>query len=258
MTTETLTINKPPVDQAPTGHAAAMIAKVDALTAPPADAPTDTRPEWLPGKFSSVEDLAKAYAELESKLGTPKVDTPPVAPVAPTVDATKELQAKGLDINSFSAEFAATGELSADSYAKLATAGYDKTLVDNYIQGQAARTALFATEVKASAGGDEGYVQMITWAQSALSPAEQAAFNKAMDTNNTAEAKLAVAGLFSRFSAESGVEPKVSLAGNRGSTLGDAYESIAQLTAAMKDPRYTSDSAYRAKVQATLARSNIM
>ena len=28
------------------------------------------RPEWLPEKFESAEDLAKAYGELESKMGT--------------------------------------------------------------------------------------------------------------------------------------------------------------------------------------------
>jgi len=32
------------------------------------------RPEWLPEKYSSGEDLAKAYKELESKLGTKEDD----------------------------------------------------------------------------------------------------------------------------------------------------------------------------------------
>lgn len=35
--------------------------------------PTD-RPEWLPEKYKSPEDLAKAYKELESKLGTKEDD----------------------------------------------------------------------------------------------------------------------------------------------------------------------------------------
>ena len=34
------------------------------------------RPEWLPEKFKSPEDMSKAYAELEKKLGqAPKEDT---------------------------------------------------------------------------------------------------------------------------------------------------------------------------------------
>ena len=31
-----------------------------------------SKPEGLPEKFNSVEDLAKSYAELEKKLGEPK------------------------------------------------------------------------------------------------------------------------------------------------------------------------------------------
>ena len=30
------------------------------------------RPEWLPEKFKSAEDMAQAYSELEKKLGQPK------------------------------------------------------------------------------------------------------------------------------------------------------------------------------------------
>ena len=32
------------------------------------------RPEWLPEKYNTGEDLAKAYKELESKLGTKEED----------------------------------------------------------------------------------------------------------------------------------------------------------------------------------------
>jgi hypothetical protein len=43
----------------------------DAVTqAAPPSQPSDGRPEWLPEKYKSPEELAKAYKELESKLGT--------------------------------------------------------------------------------------------------------------------------------------------------------------------------------------------
>ena len=35
-----------------------------------AEAPTDSRPEWLPEKFKTPEDLVTSYSNLESKLGT--------------------------------------------------------------------------------------------------------------------------------------------------------------------------------------------
>ena len=36
--------------------------------------PVDSKPDWLPEKYSSGEDLAKAYKELETKLGTKDED----------------------------------------------------------------------------------------------------------------------------------------------------------------------------------------
>ena len=33
------------------------------------EAPVSDRPEWLPEKFKSPEDMASSYSELESKLG---------------------------------------------------------------------------------------------------------------------------------------------------------------------------------------------
>ena len=39
--------------------------------APVAEDNQSERPEWLPEKFSSPEDLAKSYSELEKKLSGP-------------------------------------------------------------------------------------------------------------------------------------------------------------------------------------------
>jgi len=41
---------------------------------PAAAAPAEARPEWLPEKYKSPEDLAKAYKELETKLGSKDAD----------------------------------------------------------------------------------------------------------------------------------------------------------------------------------------
>ena len=46
----------------------------DFVVAEDLEAKTEDRPEWLPEKYKSGEDLAKAYKELESKLGTKDED----------------------------------------------------------------------------------------------------------------------------------------------------------------------------------------
>jgi hypothetical protein len=71
-------------------------------------------------------------------------------------------------------------------------------------------------------------------------------------------AKLAVAGVYQKFSAARPTEPKLFSGSTSQATTGEAYESVAQLTKDMATPEYKSDPAFRAKVQAKLARSNIL
>ena len=239
--------------------------KVDAANAPlPNEAaegtPPEDRPEWLPEKFKTAEDMAKAYSELESKLGqkpaaeTPATETPPVDVTAEEVE--KALAPKGLNLQDFNAEFAQKGELSTDSYEKLAAAGYDKALVDQFIEGQKARGIQYDSEIKAEVGGDERYTDMVTWAKASLTPAEIDAYNLAVGSGKPEQAKLAVLGLNAKFTKAVGNEPQRTVGGEKA-TSSEGFESTAQVTEAMKDPRYKTDPAYRAKVQAKLGASSV-
>lgn len=261
MTVESIQINRPATDGAPEGHEEAMIAKVDAVNAAAAEETTE-RPSWLPEQFATAEDMAKAYAELSSKQtpATPEVKTEaaPVAPAEATPEqAATELEAKGLDIADFTKEFNETGNLSAESYDKLLKAGYDKTLVDTYIAGQQALATQYETSVLNEAGGQDSYAEMVAWAKVNMTPAEQDAYNAAVGSRNLAHAKLAVAGLKAKFTADQGSEPNL-LGGKTTAQPADVFESVAQVTEAMKDPRYQKDPAYRAAVQRKLGRSTVL
>ena len=251
---------------APEGHDAKMVALVDGAANPSKDllegGDPVSRPEWLPEKFQSAEDLAKAYAELEAKLGGKPQDNPQTDPANADTNQTGQnpeqaLSEKGLDLSTFTAEFNAKGELSAESYAKLAAAGFDKAIVDNYINGQKAVAAQYETAVTAEVGGSEKYSEIVTWAKANLTDAEINAYNAAVSSGDLAQAKLAVLGLSAKFSKANGSEPRL-VQGRTTSASEDVFESTAQLTEAMRDPRYRADPAFRAKVQAKLARSNIL
>ena len=255
----------PPVT--PEDHDQKMVAKVDAANAaPPVEGtegtpPAEDRPQWLPEKFKSPEDMAKAYAELESKLGKKEPEVPANTPdpaQATPADAEKQLADKGLNLQDFSAEFAQNGSLSAESYEKLAKAGYDKNLVDQFIEGQKARATQFESAIKTEVGGDQAYVDMVTWAKANLSPGEIDAYNAAVGSGNADQAKLAALGLKMKFDKVNGSDPQRLLGGTNQATSSDVFESVAQLKEAMKDPRYKTDSAYRAKVQQKLGRSNVL
>jgi hypothetical protein len=252
----------PPVT--PVDHDQKMIAKVDAASNPPVagteGTPPEDRPQWLPEKFKSPEDMAKAYSELEAKLGQAKpVDPPAADPAAtPPADPQAALAEKGLDLQDFSAEFAQKGELSAESYEKLGKAGYSRQIVDQYIEGQRAVAARFETDIMSEVGGAEKYSDITAWAKANLTPTEIAAYNTAVSSGNADQAKLAALGLGAKFERANGSDPQRLLGGQSAGSTGDVFESMAQVTAAMKDPLYKSDPAFRAKIQAKLSRSNVM
>lgn len=240
--------------QEPEGHAERMIAVAEGREVPPQEAPAE-RPDWLPEGFNTPEELAKAYSELK----TPKApeQQPEAKPAEVPEDPAKALAEKGLKYEDFSAELARDGKLSPESYDKLAKVGFDKAMVDSYVAGQDALAQQFSTSIKAEIGGDDAYAEMVAWAKVNLSPSEIEVFNQAVSTGNADQAKLAVLGLNARFNKANGVEPRLIQGRPAGSANEDVFESYSQLTNAMRDPRYKNDPAYRAKVQAKLARSNL-
>lgn len=261
---DTVVIQSTP-QAAPEDHDQKMMDKVDAANAPiPVEGPEGTppadRPEWLPEKFKSAEDMAKAYSELEAKLGAPKApaEAPAVAPVdASTADAEKALAPSGLNLQDFNSEFAEKGELSTESYEKLQKAGYDRAIVDQFIEGQKARATQYDGNIKAEVGGDEAYNTIVNWAKANLSPGEIEAYNTAVGSGKADNAKLAAIGLKAKYDKANGSDPQ-RLIGGQANSPADVFESMAQVTAAMKDARYKEDPAYRAKIQAKLGRSNVI
>lgn len=255
MTTPSIS-NATPVN-APAGHDEAMIAKADAALTPPSNEPPAPaqaeRPAGLPEKFASWEDMAKAYSELENKQS--QVPATPEVP-ANAADAQAQVEALGLDFNAFSAEYASTGELSQATYDALAKAGVPKEIVDAYVSGQEAQASKMVEGVHAEFGGAEAYSQMVGWAAANMPKAEIAAFNKVMDSGDLDSIKLAIGGLQSRFKSAVGDEPSLLNGGNDNSS-GDGFRSLAELTTAMRDPRYAKDPAYRADLEAKLQRSNV-
>lgn len=265
--TQTVSVT-PPMTGAEGPNDAALAAKMDAAGAlpvtpqDPAGAPGD-RPSWLPEKFKSPEDLAKAYSELEKKASGAKPADPAKdgeAPAdAPSSDeATKALADKGLDMGKFSTEFDTNGELSPESFEALAKAGIPREMVDSYIAGQQAQAASLVAEMHGIAGGEDGFKAMSAWAASALSEAELAAYNEAV-SQGPAQARLAVSGLHARFASAEGAPAVRAIAGNgNAGTSSDVYGSWAQAKADMRDARYSKDPAFRAEVEQKVMRSTAL
>ena len=256
---ETLNTYTAPAEDANAEHDAAMLEKVEQ-----AEQAGVERPDWLPEKFKSVEDMAKAYSELEKKLGsgeqpaeetTEEVKEEP-SPEADATEVAKVLDNAGIDFDSLQKEYTAEGGLTEDSYNKLAEKGFSRELVDSWIAGQEALSNSLTNQIYSEVGGETQYQEMMEWAANNLSDSDINAFNRAVDSGDMDITRLAVQGLQARYRSEVGTEPNL-LQGDGASSSSGAFNSAAELTAAMRDPRYRNDPAYRQSVAAKLARSNV-
>ena len=212
----------------------------------------EDRPSWLPKKFKSPEDMAKAYSELEKKLSKGKQE---VTSEETQGAAEEAVEAAGLNMGDLQAEYDENGTLSEDSYKALEKAGISKSMVDTYIEGLNAQATLYGQQVRSVVGSQEDYDAMIAWAADNLSEDEIDAFDEAVNSFDVKSAKAAVSGLHARYQLAEGAPPQRRLDG-RG-VGSDTYESQAQIEADMNNPLYMTDEAFRQKVYAKMARSNI-
>tara|TARA_R110000803_G_scaffold98982_1_gene167047 strand:+ start:204 stop:956 length:753 start_codon:yes stop_codon:yes gene_type:complete len=235
-------------------HTLDMLEKAEGLDNPEAS----DRPEWLPEKFNSVEDMAQAYESLEQKLGSQDEEEYEEELEDDELESIVDgLEEEGIDFDSLSQEFAELGGLTEDSYDSLVEAGIPRSMVDQFIDGQMAVATQMQQEAFEQVGGQEAYEDMVSWASDNMQEASIDAFNNAVNSGNIETANLAIQGLHAQYRSVNGSEPSLVM-GETKSVTGGVFDSAAQLTQAMRDPRYESDSAYRQQVASKLSRSNIL
>lgn len=222
---------------------------------------TQSKPEGLPEKFNSVEELAKSYSELEKKLGEQSQQRPSPAEPNPDNKSTLEVAENavkdaGLNMETLQKEYSEKGELDTKSYEALEKVGITKQYVDNYIAGQQALAEQTAAEIKETVGGTEAYNDMVSWAANNMTDGERQAYNKAVNSPDKETVKLAVNALKAQYERANGVEPKL-VEGKAAPTQEQGFKSWAQVTEAMADPRYAKDMAYQEEVKAKLENSNL-
>lgn len=220
------------------------------------------RPEWLPEKFKSPEDMSKAYAELEKKLGqAPKEDEQEAEQVEEKAEDKEEQSEEDVSeayqaVAEASKEFFENdGQLSEETYNALEKAGLPRDLVDSYAAGQQALLSSEEGQIKSVAQGN--YDAMAEWANENLPQEEIDAFDEVVTGGSISQAKLAVQGLYARYQNEVGAKPKLT----QGAVAGTStmpFKSMQELARAQSDPRYKSgDKAYHEEIDRRLSVSKI-
>ena len=225
----------------------------------------------LAGKYKNAEELESAYLSLQKKLGQNEEEyeegeegyreeeesDEEVSEYAPAISL----------INDASDEYYANdGALSEETISRF-TEMSSQDLVNAYMEmyesgqvGQAAQAQELSdaqvNSVMNAAGGEANYNQVSAWAASNLSDRQIDAFDSVVDSGNPAAIGIAFQGLQSAYQEANGYEGRM-LQGRAPSSAGEVFRSQAELVAAMGDPRYDNDPAYRADVVEKLNNSDL-
>ena len=228
--------------------------------------------QLLAGKYRSTEDLEAAYLSLQKKLGQQdeevdyeSSDEGYEEEEGSDEEVSDEAPAVSL-INEASEEYWANeGTLSEETIERFSEMS-SQDLVNAYIEIQSKNPQANPQGVEMSdaqvnsvmnaAGGEANYNRVVEWAASNLDNRSIDAFDSVVDSGNPAAINIAFAGLKSRYEEANGYEGRM-LQGKAASSGGDLYRSQAELVAAMSDPRYDSDPAYRADVIEKLELSDL-
>ncbi len=204
--------------------------------------PPEEKPEWLPEKFKTPEDLAKAYSELEKERGKESKPKETEGEENKTPNVSNAIQEA-------SDSFYENGELTEDNFKALEENGIPREFVEAYVKGQQATSEAEVATITNSVGGQENYDSMVEWASSSLPPEEIESFDNLVSTGSQEAAKMAVKGLYARYLNEGGGTSVNIAKGGTSKSAITPFNSIAQVTEAMKDRRYNIDPAYRAEVE---------
>ena len=227
----------------------------------------------LAGKYKNAEELESAYLSLQKKLGQTEEEEVDYESTDEGYEEEEESDEEVFDdapavslINEASEEYYANdGTLSEETIERFSEMS-SQDLVNAYLEIQAnnpqapQQTAELSeaevNSVQNAAGGEANYNRVVSWAAENLTDAAINAFDSVVDSGNTMAIQIAFAGLQAEYNEANGYEGRM-LQGKAPNRSGNAYRSQAELVAAMGDPRYDTDPAYRADVVAKLEQSDI-
>jgi len=241
-------------------------------------------PEKILGKFNSQEELAKAYQELERKLGQPKDQPDETLPSPPKAYSREEgakeygefLADKFEEAEFNPYEMAAAFEAGQDVepfMAKLESVGIPRSIVERYLEGgyESGPTELSTeeqAEIKDLVGGEEQFQQLSAWVRDNVPKDVVDEYNAVVASGNKEAIRWALRAL--QASAMQGGTPKQQplkepelVGSGRPPAAGKVFESKAQVLEAMnklnaKGQRlYDVDEAYRAQVIRMLDASDV-
>ena len=223
--------------------------------------------QLLAGKYKNAEELEKAHLELQKKLGERAEPQEPVAE-EPKAEDVKEEEPKAEDTKEDKPEPKVLDELwnqREKGFSDEALQNLAKTnpgeLAKEYLRYRESQqpkglSDKDVNDLKNIAGGPEKYDQLVDWATKNLPEKEQQMYDAVVDRGDPLACYFALQTVMNKYENAVGVEGQL-ITGKAPSASTDTFRSQAELVAAMGDPRYDNDPAYRQDVISKLDRSKI-
>ena len=212
----------------------------------------------LAGKYKNAEELEKGYLELQQKLSNKEQpveqeetqeETQEEAAETSLLDRMWDEATSGKE---FSEEL--TKELEGKSPQEIANMYLDYREANQGQSGSRDFTADEVTQLKGIVGGDANYTNMVDWAQKSLNEQEVQMFDAVMQRGDPLAAFFAVRSLAYAYNDAVGYDGNM-IQGKAPKQNNDQFRSQAEVVAAMGDPRYENDPAYRRYKMDKLERS---
>lgn len=214
--------------------------------------------QLLAGKYKNAEELEKGYLELQQKLNT-KEEQP-----AQQEEQAEETEPEGTildqlwdEATSEKGEYSqeTLDELNKMSVEDLAQMHLDyRNSVQNAEPEGRDLSEADIKELKGIVGGEKNYANMIDWAQKSLNEQEVKMFDAVMERGDPLAAFFAVRSLAYAYNDAIGYDGNM-VQGKAPRQSNDQFRSQQEVIAAMSDPRYENDPAYRRDIMEKLERS---
>lgn len=162
------------------------------------------------------------------------------------------IEKAGLNEDALLSEITANGKLSDEQVAALKSVGIPESIIESHVEGVKARLDGVRDSMVAHLGGAEAYNQMVNWGNENLSDEGRDAVNTLFTQGNWKSALTIIQNEYTQNAR--GARQGTLLAGD-GSVTGDTtiYESKAQQSADINNPKYRTDPAFRAQVARRIA-----
>ena len=244
------------------------------------------RPDWLPSNFKTVQDFVTSYDETKASLTRANQElasrsgedpenidnstdpqqnnsTPEQPDDSQLDDAVEKISKEAnFDLTNYQQEFLETNDVSEEGRAEIAEGlkgvlgEQSRTIVDQFVNSRKVTAANDMNMYMEAGGGEEQYAEMVQWAAENTDENFKSGFNQQVNSGDRHTVLFAIESLKTKYEAANGKRPRRLGGSNPAKSGVQPFRSTAEMLQAMKDPKYKTDEAYRADVQARMAVSD--